>query len=222
MSEKDAYRLWFAFLWRAKQSDNPEVQAALEANEEFYEAWDLVPYQDFDTWWEKNDILFEEMDYVRELEPGELPEDNRSLIVEIPLTKSPSELTKEVGAIIQAAYKKREKTGTKDKRTSHALFHLSMGSEPKLDALDDILTVYDIWSDNKLMSSEELLQEIQNHFLSGHLNTETTVIPLPFQPRKNVDVADDKNRMLKNVRRYKEKAERIIFNVANGDFPGEY
>ncbi|ULO25102.1 hypothetical protein [Methylocystis sp. SB2] len=216
-----AYHLWYEFLRRAKESDNPEVLAAMEASEEFYEAWDLVPYQDFDTWWEKNDMLFEEMDYVRELEPGELPEDNRSLILEIPLYKSPTQLTKEVGAIIQAAYQKRGKTGKKDKRTSRALFHLSAGSEPKLGVLVNILAIYDIWRFNKMLSSEELLEEIQKHFLSGYPNKQLSEIPAPFRPRKNVDIVGDKLRMLKNVREYRDRGEKIVLNVANGLFPGE-
>jgi len=34
--------------------------------------------------------------------------------------------------------------------------------------------------------------------------------------------ADDKIRAIRNLRRYIQKAEKVVLNVARGQFPGEY
>ena len=33
---------------------------------------------------------------------------------------------------------------------------------------------------------------------------------------------EDKVRAMRNLRRYIQKSERVMLNVANGDFPGDY
>jgi hypothetical protein len=36
------------------------------------------------------------------------------------------------------------------------------------------------------------------------------------------DGGDDKERAMRNLRRYIQKAETVVLNVARGQFPGEY
>jgi hypothetical protein len=218
IEKEHAYFLWYDLLWHARFSEDPKILAAVKKGEKFYASWG-DDYELPDDWWEDHRHLFEEQYVVRRLSPGERPTDPEALVVEIPLTKSPTQLTKDVRKIIQAASAERNKKTTKGKKRPSARYKLSYGSKPKLDALADILNVYSIYLVNESLRGEKLLKAIRAGFRK---KSARGLAKLPSALEYRPDDLDDKARALRNMRRYIQKAEKVILNVANGAFPGKY
>ena len=138
----------------------------------------------------------------------------------MPLTQSPTILTRKVKAIIQAAYDQREKTERKGKTkaTATAYYHLTEGAEPKLDAVREMLSIYrDVYLKNPKLRGEKLLDAVHKYYLSRK-NKKWAKVPMAFLH----DGGDDKERAMRNLRRYIQKAEAVILNTARGQFPGDY
>src|SRR5664279_4766695 len=136
------FAVWFAYLRLARQSTDPKVKAALIASQAFYAPWAMDKADRFDPWWIDHRHLFAEKFVVRELKAGEAPLDPNALLIEVPLTQSPTMLTKRVKRIIQVAFEARERTKRKGKKNPTAYYRLSDGAEPKFHAVVMMLLVY--------------------------------------------------------------------------------
>jgi hypothetical protein len=218
-ARKDAYRLWFEYLKVARSSVNKEVKAALARSAKFYEPWEMDKADKFDAWWKGHRNLFEEPFFVRELKHGEMPLDPAALVVEVPLTQSPTILTKRVRAIIQDAVQRQQKALGKGKTKANAHYHLTDRAEPKLATVKEMLCVYrDVYLKNPNLHGGKRLDAVHRYYLGDRENTWQTV-PMQFRHgRTNIQ----KITALRNVNRYIQKAKKIVFNVALGEFPGKY
>ena len=67
-----------------------------------------------DHWWKEKGYLFEDKYVVRRLSAGEQPSNPELLIVEIPLSRSPTMLIKDVKALIQEAFASQDKSIQKE------------------------------------------------------------------------------------------------------------
>lgn len=214
----EAYRLWFEYLRVALQSSNKNVQDALKRSASFYAPWGDVTKISFHVWWKGKGQLFENKNVVRILAPNERPRDPQSLVVEIPLTESATRLTKQLAAIIRHALEKQERQPQKRKGLVTAQYQLSAGAEPKLIAVREALSVYrDVYLKNRNLRGSDLLEEVHAYY-RGRKNKRWAKVPsaLEFNQYADNSVA------LRNLRRYITKAERIVGNVAKGEFPGKY
>lgn len=212
------YRLWYEYLKIARSSTDPKVKSALLVSKPFYAPWEMDKADKYDAWWKAHSHLFEEKFVVRELSHGEPPTDPTALVIEVPLTESPTILTRRVKAIIQAAADARQKDKRKTKREPTAYYRLSDGSEPKLDAVREMLSVYrDVYLKNPRLRGEALLDATHRYYL-GRKNKKWSKVPAPLL----IDTDGDKVRAMRNLRRYIQKAEKIVLNVARGQFPGDY
>ena len=217
-ARKEAFRLWFEYLKIARQSKDPKIKSALVVSEPYYRPWEMDKADKFDPWWKTHGHLFEEKFAVRELKSGEAPLDPDALLVEIPLTQSPTILTSKVKAIIQAAFDALERTERKGKRKATAYYRLTEGSEPKFDAVREMLSVYrDVHLKNPKLKGEKLLDATHQYYL-GRKNKKWAKVPMALM----YDTDGDKIRAMRNLRRYIQKAEQVVLNVARGQFPGEY
>lgn len=217
-ARKEAYRLWFEYLKVALQSPDKKVKAALLVSEPYYRPWGMTTAGKFDPWWKDHLGLFEEKYTVRELAHGEQALDTHALLLEVPLTQSPTILTRKVKLIIQAAYERQAKTERKGKTRATAYYHLTEGAEPKLDAVREMLSIYrDVYLKNPKLRGEKLLDAVHKYYTSRK-NRKWAKVPMAFQH----DGGDDKERAMRNLRRYIQKAETVVLNVARGQFPGEY
>ena len=172
----------------------------------------------WDDWWKTHAHLFEEKFAVRELKAGEPPLAPDALIIEVPLTQSPTILTKRAREIIQAAFDARERKERKGKSRPTAYYHLSEGSEPKLDAVREMLSIYrDVFLKNPKLRGEALLDAV-HRYNTGRKNKRWAKVPTPLVYADELD----KVRAMRNLRRYIQKAEKVVLNVARGQFPGEY
>jgi hypothetical protein len=223
-ARKEAFRLWFEFLKlaRARKSHDRAVRDALAASEAFYAPWDMDHASSFDVWWKAHQHLFGEKFAVRALASGEAPHDPTALIVEIPLTKSPTELTKDVSALIVKAHAALERKTRKTKKRATARYRLTAGSEPKLDHVRTMLNVYrEVYlaqtsPTGKALKGIKLLDAIRSYRDAAKKKDRN----LDWVDRERNE-ADD-NRQLRNARRYIQKVEAIVLNVAKGEFPGSY
>jgi hypothetical protein len=217
-TRKDAYRLWFEYLKVARSSTKKEVISALNVSAPFYGPWEMNKASKFDPWWKEHRHLFEEQYSVREMEHGELPSDPTALVIEVPLTQSPTILTKKVRLLIQAAYERQQKTQRKGKTKPTAYYHLTEGSEPKFDAVREMLSIYrDVYLKNPRQRGSDLLDAVHRYYLSRK-NKRWAKVPMQFQHAGS----DDAIRAMRNLRRYIQKAEQVVLNVARGQFPGKY
>ena len=217
-ARRRAFRLWFEYLNIARLSTDTKVKSALVVSEPYYRPWEMHKGEPFFTWWKTHGHLFEEKFVVREFKAGEAPLYPDALLVEIPLTQSPTILTKKVKAIIQAAFDAHERTERKGKKKPTAYYRLTEGSEPKFDAVREMLSVYrDIYLKNPSLKGEKLLEATHRYYL-GRRNKQWAKVPMALM--YNTD--GDKIRAMRNLRRYIQKAEKVVLNVARGQFPGEY
>jgi hypothetical protein len=218
---REAFRLWFEYLRVARSSLRPEVQEALKRTASFYAPWGDVTETKFDDWWKDKGHLFEDKYVVRRLEQGELPADPQALILEIPLTQSPTVLVKRVAEIIAEACATRQQTSLKSKKTPTSQFQLTAGAEPKLTAVREMLTVYrDVYLKNPQLRGKAMLNAVEKHYL-GRKNKRWAKIPNTLSLDANANEKDVYG-VLRNLRRYITKAERVMLNVASGQFPGSY
>ena len=134
----------------------------------------------FDKWWKDKGRLFADKYVVRQLLPGEKPNDPESLVIEVPLTQSPTTLTKRVGAIIQDAWSARGRQSRKSKRRPTSDYKLSAGAEPELRAVREMLTVYrDAFLKNKNLRGSDLLEKVHGLYL-GRKNKRWAKVPTPL------------------------------------------
>lgn len=176
-----AYRLWFEYLWLARQSTDPKVKAALVVSEPFYRPWEMEKGASYNEWWKSHSHLFQEKHNVRRLEIGEAPSDPEALILEIPLTKSPTELSKLVKEFIKVAFEAQHQSGRKGKRKATAYYQLSDGAEPKFDAIREMLSVYrDVYLKNPKARGEDLLKATHKYY-TGRKNKQWNKVPVVLQ-----------------------------------------
>lgn len=215
--QREAFRLWFEYLKLARGSSKKEVLSALIVTQPYYAPWEMDKAGKFDDWWKGHKHLFEEKHFVRTLQAGEAPSDPTALVIEVPLTQSPTLLTKKVKALIQAAHAELELKNKKSKRRPTAYYKLSDGSEPKLDAVREMLSVYrDVHLKHPKLRGEKLLLACHDYYL-GRKNTRRANIPTTLLYQAS---GDDFARAMRNLRRYLQKAEKVVLNVARGQFPG--
>jgi hypothetical protein len=218
---REAFRLWFEYLRLARNSQQQDVQEALKHSASFYAPWGDVTRIKFDDWWKEKGYLFEETHVVHRLIAGEMPTDPNAIIVEIPLTQSPSVLIKRVREIIVEASAMQQRTSRKGKKRPTSQFQLTMNAEPKLTAVREMLTVYrDVHLKNPTLRGKRLLNAVERHYL-GRKQKRFAQIPDPLDLPRDAN-PDKVDRVLRNLRRYIAKAERVMFNVANGEFPGKH
>ena len=217
-SKKEAFRLWFEYLQVARQSADPAVKAQLIASSIYYAPWEMDKAGKFDAWWKDNAHLFEEKFVVREMTAGEMPKDPGALVIEIPLTQSPTDILKKLRPIIQTAFDRQEWQQKKSKKKATAQYRLTDGAEPKLDAIREMLSVYrDVALKNPKLKGIKLLHAIHKYYLSRK-NKKWAKIPMSL----DIARAHDEERALRNMRRYIQRTEKILLNVAKGHFPGDY
>jgi hypothetical protein len=213
---REAYRLWFEYLRVARNSTLTRVREALKQSAPFYAPWGDISNVKFDQWWKEKGYLFEDKYVVRRLTARETPSNPESLIVEIPLSRSPTMLLKDVKTLIQEAFAKQAREFKKSKKVPTSVYRLTDGAEPKLLAVREMLTVYrDVYLKNRELRGTDLLEKVHALYLARKRRAN---VPTPLL----YDKYGDKSVAMRNMRRYITKAERVMLNVANGEFPGRY
>jgi hypothetical protein len=214
---REAFRLWFEYLRVALRSSNPDVRKALKRSASYYKPWGNIATSRFDQWWREKGHLFEERSTVRRLNRREAPTDANALVIEIPLTQPRAKLIAQIREIIQNASPVQKPS--KGRMRPVAQYRLTAGAEPRLLALREMLTVYrDVYLKNKDLGGSDLLKTVHD-FYRGRKNKRWAKVPTPLLYDEKYG---DNSTALRNMRRYITKAEQVMINVANGEFPGKY
>jgi hypothetical protein len=81
-----------------------------------------------------------------------------------------------------------------------------------------MLSVYrDVYLKSPKLRGEKLL-DAAHHYYLGRRNKRWAKVPMALM----YDTDGDKVRAMRNLRRYIQKAEKVVLNVTRGQFPGEY
>lgn len=224
-----------------------DVKSALESSKKNYDSWNMKENEKFNDWWKKHSHLFEEQFVVRELKHCEAPHDADAIVIEVPLRFSAANLTAQTQAVIRAAMDRREPGGKspKNKKKPSAKFAPSQGSELRELQIKEMLTIYrdvEVPNIKGLLVSKHVPKQLAkltggkllvavNDFYANRKPESWGPVPGTLQVRYRTD----KNRKktdrldasanatpLKSLRRYIKNAEKIILNVARGEFPGRY
>lgn len=214
---KELYRLWFEFLKLAHTSSDKLVKSSLKKSNSFYKPWGAVSGIKFDLWWKTHSYLFEENEVVRLLDRNEkLSEDASIIYLAVPLRESTTRLTEKVKEIIKKEARVLNSARSKSTTRPSAAFHPTAGAEPKLKALNVSLTIYrDVFQMNTKLKGQALLDAVRTYYQSRKKNRQLPSIVIKH-------AYADETVPKRNVRRAISRAERIIRNVAKGEFPGKY
>jgi hypothetical protein len=68
-----------------------------------------------------------------------------------------------------------------------------------------------------------LRKRVLDFFLSERYKRKTNIVPMVFAVEQgNADHADQADQAARNIIRYRQKAQKLMLNVASGQFPGKY
>ncbi len=209
----EPYRLWFYALQLAHRVDG------LKINKKFYKEWGDVENTDFSKWWSKHwRDLFAVNIGVRQIENEDdykVSVDENSMIVRIPLNQHWSKTESELKTILKTIPVKDRELGkfhlTNSKRLDRNAIRLSLKVfEHKLDGYnlyetsEKITKWFDSWSDKKRkVTYPSSLYNVGKQLERG----------------EKVDPTGGDYRSASRIRK---RGERLVVNVANGEFPGKY
>lgn len=221
-SLKSKVRYWFLFLRLANEIRDPIVLGNLRKSESFYKTWGNYQTEAFESWWKKHSGLFREISTIRLLSSSEAVSDTE-FVVSIPYSLSPTA----VGKTIASMYRKKQsekqtkkpaKSG-KTKKVYGGQFALSSPEYQVAQFAYYYKFAKDVYvpSVNKgKLRNRELLDTAKSVF-SGLKRKTTTVRDIPFTKTDSSPDAESKQ-----IRRYRQYAEKLLMNVSLGVFPGEY
>jgi hypothetical protein len=185
----------------------------------FYYKWGDVKNTKFNDWWKLRESLFKDED-VQVLNDPSKRFYSDSLILEVPINKSTSELLKKIKLLIDDEQKCRNRP-KKNKVVVTTQFKPTDRTEPKLVVLKDVLSVYrDVYLKDSSLKGKKLLQSVHDYY-TGRKRTDYRRIPNSinhFGSTKKSEL----ERVTRNLRRWIQWGDTITLNVSKGEFPGKY
>lgn len=211
VADKELFRLWYEFYRLALNSNDKVVQNAVKKSKSFYADWNVDVSEAFDPWWAKHRHLFEQNQFVRVL--SDISDKSAGTIVlEIPIHKARTEVLAEIRAILPSVLPARPaRNGAKYLPTE------TRGV--KRDSLRIMLDLQRRIFSNELLKGEKLTSRVIKFFEHDRYKRKANRVPASFFIDTYSGITDNVDR---NIRRYRQKVQKLILNVANGEFPGKY
>ena len=217
-SLKEKIRYWFEFLRLAHESKNPIVVNALR-NNDIYGKWGDYRSVKFNSWWSSHSSLFKNEQVLSIPQVGEIV-DSEFFYVKIPFTYAPTSVGKIVADIYDRELSKRVQRTKKSRKIYQGDFKLTSSEYQVAQFHYYLVFTRDVYlplmksgSKNK---NQDFLQKSKEVF--GKLKKKSTVKrEIPFTNKNTSNDSD-----LRLVRRYRQYAEKLLRNVSQGDFPGDY
>ena len=217
-SLKEKIRYWFEFLRLAHESKDPIVVNALRSND-VYEKWGDYRSVKFNSWWSSHSSLFKNEQVLSIPQVGEIV-DSEFFYVKIPFTYAPTSVGKIVADIYDRELSKRVQRTKKSRKIYQGDFKLTSSEYQVAQFHYYLVFTRDVYlplmksgSKNK---NQDFLQKSKEVF--GKLKKKSTVKrEIPFTNKNTSNDSD-----LRLVRRYRQYAEKLLRNVAQGKFPGDY
>jgi len=217
-SLKEKIRYWFEFIRLAHESKDPIVVNALR-NNDIYGKWGDYRSVKFNSWWSSHSSLFKNEQVLSIPLVGEIV-DSEFFYVKIPFTYAPTSVGKIVADIYDRELSKRVQRTKKSRKIYQGDFKLTSSEYQVAHFYYYLVFTRDVYlplmnSDSK-NKNQDFLQKSKEVF--GKLKKKSTLKrEIPFT---NKNASNDSD--LRLVRRYRQYAEKLLRNVAQGDFPGDY
>lgn len=223
ISLKTKIKYWFYFLRLCHLSNDPLVQSNLKKSKSFYESWGNYLKGSYDDWWKSHSHLFKDKSVLSRLTNSEQLESNH-LYLKIPLTYSPSSVSKLVKEIYTEEQNKTLKKDGKVKKSYNGTYQLT-STDLQTSQFDYYLRftrdVYlplmsqGVIGTKKYRELSEVVFKKQK--LKSSRKKDEIKRQVPFtgtsQERENLD---------RLTRRYKNISRMLLVNVSKGEFTGDY
>ncbi|UOD50704.1 hypothetical protein [Orrella daihaiensis] len=216
---KEKIRYWFEFLRLAHESHDPIVKTNLKKTVEFYAPWDDYRTQRFDIWWRSHSRLFKDPVSLSVPKVGDVVTED-AFYVRVPFTYAPSTLGKIVAEMYNRELTQRQMRKKKTRKVYGGTYSLSRDDYQVSQFYYYLVFVRDVYlpvlRGNPKAKTGEYVARSKDVF--GKLRRKTTVVrQVPFT---NSQASYESLSRL--VRRYRQLSEKLLRNVSEGSFPGDY
>jgi hypothetical protein len=216
IAKKELFRLWYEFYLLALNSEELEIVKALKKSAKFYADWGSDKTLKFDKWWIEHRHLFHDTETVRKVDAN-FTKRGDCLYFEVPKNKSYGDLVEEFKVALLGA-NPRAKRGRKIP-TKHRYAPTEIQGV-KEDSLRMMLDLQKRVFKQDRLKGAGLTMAVQTFFKQDRYIKKLNEIPSVFA--EMVGSLDHSESAERNIRRYRQKAKKLILNVANGQFPGKY
>lgn len=209
-------RLWFEFYKLSLQ--DKDLKDNLKKSKKYYEPWGDVTNTKFDKWFESHEHLFT----IKVQEITEIPRNNTSLNISIPLTQSVTQSLKEIKQLLTRTKVLRKRSLGKKKTPEKTIkYEFTKGVKINGKNLYEILIIYSIWLGSGkppinttflLLITNVLRNRPRSHWVPYVINTQPKKLP-----NGSFEYTDEQ---IRSIRRYIKKAKLICQSVSRGSFPG--
>ncbi len=218
IADKELFRLWYEFFQLALKSEDPKIQRSLKKSDKFYADWHGADGMHFDDWWKTHRKLFHDENIVRLMDAKEKQQQGNFYVV-VPSGKSQTDIVEEFKKLIA---KELPTTSSRRKFPPTHRYAPTEVQGVKRDSLRMMLELQKhIFSKHEL-KGVALRERVIKFFASERYKKKRNIVPMSF-------TVDDSNRRNdhsaetdRNIRRYRQKANALLLNVASGKFPGKY
>ncbi len=218
IADKELFRLWYEFYRLALVSSDDDVQKALKKSQKFYADWHGSENLHFDDWWRSHRSLFQDDKVVR-LHHVDDVRTVDNIYISVPRGKSYGEILDEFKLLIE------KELPSKMKGRKLPPEHRFSPTEIQGVKRDSLRMMFDL--EKHIFSQAELKgaalrARVLKFFSSERYKKKRNIVPMSFaidSSNRNNDHAAEADR---NIRRYRQKAHKLLLNVASGQFPGKY
>ena len=218
IADKELIRLWYEFYCLARQSEDAAIQRALKKTAKFYADWHVVDGLHFDDWWITHRLLFVDEHVVR-VTDADSARTADNLYVTVPRGKSYGDMLEEFKALLE---RELPKTPKRRKLPTPHRYQVTEIQGVKRESLRMMLDLQKRVFSKDELKGVALRKRVLDFFSSERYKRKTNTVPKVFAvdpAHKDKDHADEADR---NIRRYRQKAQKLMLNVASGQFPGKY
>ena len=218
IADKELIRIWYDFYRLALFSTDSEVQKALKKSQKFYADWKGSENLHFDDWWREHRSLFLDEHIVRLSSTDEV-RTNGNIYVTVPKGKSSAEILQEFKTLMDKELPAKMKVR---KLPSTHRFAPTEIQGVKRDSLRMMLDLQKGVFFDESLKGAFLRQKVLNFFASERYKKKTNLVPMSFAIDRSNRNSDHQEEADRNIRRYRQKARKLLLNVASGVFPGKY
>ena len=217
-SLKEKVRHWFEFLKLAHDVTDPIVKSNLKQSVIFYSQWGNYRGEKFDVWWKTHSSLFKDSLTLSKLNVGDVVTDD-SFHVRIPFTYAPSTVGKIVAEMYDRELTRRTARTKKMRKIYGGTYRLSREDYQVSQFHYYLVFVRDVYlpmlRDHPKAKTAQYIEKSKDVF--SKIKRKTGVREIPFT---NAELSYESFSRL--VRRYRQLSEKLLRNVSEGVFPGDY
>jgi hypothetical protein len=218
IADKELIRIWYEFYRLALSSSDSDIQKALKKSRRFYADWNGSATLHFDDWWREHRSLFIDEHIVRLSSTDEV-RTNGNIYVTVPMGKSYAEILQEFKTLMNKELSAKMKVR---KLPPTHRFAPTEIQGIKRDSLRMMLDLQKSVFFDESLKGISLRLKVLKFFSTDRYKKKRNLIPMSFSiDRSNIN-SDHQEEADRNIRRYRQKARKLLLNVASGVFPGKY